>query len=69
MGEFGLVIDLSPRQLADPSAVERLLDTLREVGLPTHNVTFETTELALGGNPQAMETLFRLADAGCRFFV
>ncbi len=67
VGEFGLVIDLSPRQLADPSAVERLLDTLREVGLPTHNVTFETTELALGGNPQAMETLFRLADAGCRF--
>lgn len=66
-GEFGLVIDLSSRQLADPAAVERLLDTLREVGVPTHNVTFETTELALGGNPQAMETLFRLADAGCRF--
>lgn len=66
-GEFGLVIDLSPRQLADPDAVERLLDTLSDVGVPPHNITFEATELALGGNPQAMDTLSRLADAGCRF--
>lgn len=66
-GDFGLVVDLSPRQLVDPDAVKRLLDTLSDVGVPPHHITFESTELALGGSPQAMATLSRLADAGCRF--
>ena len=65
--EIGLVVDLSPRQLAAPGALNNLLEVLREAGVPNRLITFECPETALGGNQLALETLFGLALSGCRF--
>lgn len=65
--DLGLVVDLSARQLSDPDAVERLLDTLVRAGMPTSCITFECPESAVSGNDMAMETLFKLAASGCKF--
>lgn len=65
--EFGLVVDLSARQLSAPDAVSHLLDTLVKAGMPTHCITFECPESALSGNDAAMQTLFSLASSGCKF--
>ena len=65
--DLGLVIDLSPRQLAAPDVVARLLDTLVAAGLPPQSITFECPESALTGNDAAMQTLYSLASSGCKF--
>lgn len=65
--EFGLVIDLSARQLSAPDAVPSLLDTLVRAGVPTRFITFECPETALVGNEAGMQTLFGLASSGCKF--
>lgn len=65
--DLGLVVDLSARQLSDPDAVERLLDTLVAAGMPTACITFECAESAVSGNDGAMETLAKLAASGCKF--
>lgn len=66
-GNIGLVVDLSARQLSAPDAVARLLDTLRSAGMPQERITFECTEAMLTGNEQAVQTLYRLAESGCKF--
>lgn len=66
-GNIGLVVDLSSRQLSAPDAVDRLLETLRNAGIPLDRVTFECTEASLTGNEQAMRTLCHLAESGCKF--
>lgn len=63
----GLVVDLSARQLAAPGAVDGLLATLAQAGVDTADITFECPETAISGQEQAMKTLLRLAEAGCKF--
>lgn len=63
----GLVVDLSSRQLGAPGAVEGLLATLADAGMDTADITFECAETALNEQEHAMQTLFRLAEAGCKF--
>lgn len=65
--ELGLVVDLSRRQLTAEGAVEGLLETLGKAGLAHGEVTFECPESALTGSDAALQTLFRLAAAGCKF--
>ncbi|MEY4593161.1 MAG: hypothetical protein RIR18_2056 [Pseudomonadota bacterium] len=65
--EIGLVIDLSARQLAAPSAAKGLLAVLDAAGVPKERITFESAEKSINGNDEAMKTLYALAASGCKF--
>lgn len=64
---LGLVVDLSCRQLSAPEAVDGLLSILAEAGVHNGNITFECAESALVGHGAALQSLFKLAAAGCKF--
>jgi diguanylate cyclase (GGDEF)-like protein len=58
-------VNVSARQLADPHFLERVMDTLREAGLPAHLLEIELTETVLMDNMDAgAHTLQRLGQLG-----
>jgi diguanylate cyclase (GGDEF)-like protein len=58
-------VNVSARQLADPLFLERVMDTLRETGLPAHLLEIELTETVLMDNMEAgAQTLHRLSQLG-----
>jgi len=60
-----VAVNISARQLGDPQFLERVMDILREEGLPAHQLEIELTETVLMENMEAgAHTLHRLSQLG-----
>jgi diguanylate cyclase len=60
-----VAVNISARQLGDPHFLERVMDILREEGLPAHRLEIELTETVLMDNMEAgAHTLHRLSQLG-----
>ena len=60
-----VAVNISARQLGDPQFLERVMDILREEGLPAHRLEIELTETVLMENMEAdAHTLHRLSQLG-----
>ncbi|HVL46747.1 MAG TPA: EAL domain-containing protein [Acidovorax sp.] len=60
-----VAVNISARQLGDPQFLERVMDILREEGLPAHLLEIELTETVLMENMEAgAHTLHRLSQLG-----
>jgi diguanylate cyclase len=60
-----VAVNISARQLGDPHFLERVMDILREEGLPAHRLEIELTETVLMENMEAgAHTLHRLSQLG-----
>jgi diguanylate cyclase (GGDEF)-like protein len=65
--ELTVSVNLSPRELADPALVARVVETLAAAGLPGCALTVELTETALMTDPaSAMRVLRSLRELGVR---
>lgn len=63
-------VNLSARQLSQPSMVDQVADVLRETGLPARCLRLEVTETMLMGNPEfANMTLGRLKEIGVKLCI
>ena len=64
-GPLRVSVNISARQLGDPQFLERVMDILREEGLPAHLLEIELTETVLMDNMEAgAHTLHRLSQLG-----
>ena len=64
-GPLRVSVNISARQLGDPQFLERVMDILREEGLPAHLLEIELTETVLMENMEAgAHTLHRLSQLG-----
>ncbi|WP_462386522.1 putative bifunctional diguanylate cyclase/phosphodiesterase [Acidovorax sp. Q11] len=64
-GPLRVAVNISARQLGDPQFLERVMDILREEGLPAHLLEIELTETVLMENMEAgAHTLHRLSQLG-----
>ncbi|RQO84141.1 bifunctional diguanylate cyclase/phosphodiesterase [Acidovorax sp. FJL06] len=64
-GPLRVAVNISARQLGDPQFLERVMDILREEGLPAHLLEVELTETVLMENMEAgAHTLHRLSQLG-----
>ena len=64
---LGVSVNLSPQSLRRPGAVERILDTLAETGLPPNALQLEITErTALSDDIRTLDALRDLRRAGVR---
>ncbi|WP_298209473.1 EAL domain-containing protein [Acidovorax sp.] len=64
-GPLQVAVNISARQLGDPQFLERVMDILREEGLPAHLLELELTETVLMENMEAgAHTLHRLSQLG-----
>ena len=60
-----VAVNISARQLGDPQFLQRVMDILREEGLPAHRLEIELTETVLMENMEAgAHTLHRLSQLG-----
>ena len=60
-----VAVNISARQLGDPQFLQRVMDILREEGLPAHRLEIELTETMLMENMEAgAHTLHRLSQLG-----
>ncbi len=67
---LGMAVNLSARQLRDPSMVDRLDAIIQAADIPREALTLELTESALMANPvQAAEHLARLKALGIRLSI
>lgn len=65
VGPLRVAVNISARQLGDPQFLERVMDILREEGLPAHLLEIELTETVLMENMEAgAHTLHRLSQLG-----
>lgn len=65
--EFGLTVNVSPRQLVERGFAENVLAILRANDVPTHRLIIEITESALvAPGAHDVEALVRLREAGCQ---
>ena len=65
--DFRVNVNVAPRQLADPGLVDAVTETLAAHGLPPEALVLEITERVLAGNePETIEVMNRLDDAGVR---
>jgi EAL domain-containing protein (putative c-di-GMP-specific phosphodiesterase class I) len=69
-GPLQVSVNISARQLGDPHFLERVMDILREEGLPAHLLEIELTETVLMENMEAgAHTLHRLSQLGIRLAI
>lgn len=69
-GPLRVSVNISARQLGDPHFLERVMDILREEGLPARLLEIELTETVLMENMEAgAHTLHRLSQLGIRLAI
>jgi diguanylate cyclase (GGDEF)-like protein/PAS domain S-box-containing protein len=67
---FAMHLNVSPKQLTDPTFVERTLTTLRDSGIDAMQVYFEVTEATMmNDNPSILRSINALKRAGVRISI
>ena len=70
MDALTVSVNLSSKQLSDPSLVEQIHQTLERTGLNPHNLKLEITESSMMENAEtATYLLFQLQEAGIQIYI